>query len=254
MNVLDDSKPLNIVALPDYKPGKDILSELQLAQLEQLRVSDMQYQAELEEAGNDEGAINLAEEGLLKRFCEQADIPIPRMPRTVEIEYARSRGINPDYTLQIAAPDMGSSSQQNKIELQTLFFPEKYERRLSRVRDDARTALQELGINMLHVALGFLEWYESESSEKMYLSPLLLIPVSIERTTERQQYAYNLAGLGEDAMPNVTLAERLRTDFSILLPDFNADEPLDVLLSKNSGRNSLSVEMEVENIRYARNV
>jgi Protein of unknown function (DUF4011) len=34
---------------------------------------------------------------------------------------------------------------------------------------------------MLHLIFGFLEWFESESSDQPHLAPLLLLPVTIEK-------------------------------------------------------------------------
>ena len=40
------------------------------------------------------------------------------------------------------------------------------ERKLSSVRDGSRSALSEMGVNTLYAAFGYLEWYESEASDK----------------------------------------------------------------------------------------
>lgn len=89
----------------------------------------------------------------------------------------------------------------------------------------ARTDLEEGGANTLYVAIGFLRWYESESSDKPRFAPLLLVPVALEyqRTTRRLR----LRGLPEEAVPNVTLAEKLHRDFAVdlsALTNLDADE------------------------------
>ena len=43
------------------------------------------------------------------------------------------------------------------------------------------TILSEQGVNVLFVAFGFLKWFEAEHSEEPRLSPLLLVPVCLER-------------------------------------------------------------------------
>ena len=53
--------------------------------------------------------------------------------------------------------------------------------RLNRMSLNARTALSEQGVNVLFVAFGFLKWFEAEHSDEPRLSPLLLVPVCLER-------------------------------------------------------------------------
>ncbi|WP_438033671.1 DUF3320 domain-containing protein [Sorangium sp. So ce204] len=89
----------------------------------------------------------------------------------------------------------------------------------------ARTNLEEGGASTLYAAIGLLRWYESESSDKPRFAPLLLVPVALEyqRTTRRLR----LRGLPEEAVPNVTLAEKLHRDFAVdlgALANLDADE------------------------------
>ncbi|MBX3215710.1 MAG: DUF3320 domain-containing protein [Labilithrix sp.] len=80
---------------------------------------------------------------------------------------------------------------------------------------EARTALEEGGSNVLYVAVGFLRWYESDSSSNARLAPLLLVPVALEyvRTTRRLR----LKHIPEESLPNWTLIEKLRADFGVEL-------------------------------------
>lgn len=52
---------------------------------------------------------------------------------------------------------------------------------------------------------GYLEWYESESSEKPLLAPLLLHQIDIERKLVYSKYQYNIGSLGEETEVNETL-------------------------------------------------
>jgi len=95
---------------------------------------------------------------------------------------------------------------------------EALSRKLSSIRDEAITTLQELGINTLYVALGFLEWFESDSSTKALQSPLVICPVELIRRTERGRYSYRLKGVEEELETNVNARRTLRSDFEISLP------------------------------------
>ena len=65
--------------------------------------------------------------------------------------------------------------------LQTPYTPQRLERLCSRLSREAKSAIEETGCNMLFLALGFLEWFEDETSDVSHLAPLILVPVQIER-------------------------------------------------------------------------
>jgi very-short-patch-repair endonuclease/preprotein translocase subunit Sec61beta len=77
----------------------------------------------------------------------------------------------------------------------------------------ARADLEEGGASTLYAAIGLLRWYESDDSDKPRYAPLLLVPVALDyqRLTRRTR----LRGLPEEAVPNVTLVEKLQRDFNL---------------------------------------
>src|SRR5579884_411312 len=91
----------------------------------------------------------------------------------------------------------------------------KLEGLLYRLRLRARTALQEQGVHVLFVALGFLEWLEADASTEITRSPLLLVPVDLER--ENLFSPYRLVPSGEDAVLNPTIVQKLQMDFGLKL-------------------------------------
>lgn len=90
------------------------------------------------------------------------------------------------------------------------------QRKLDRLRARAREAIEEQGINVLYVAIGFLEWRESDASTEVVKSPLVLIPVSIKYERGRP---FRLEMLDEEITDNPALKYRLESDFDIALPD-----------------------------------
>lgn len=91
---------------------------------------------------------------------------------------------------------------------------------LRRIASAARTAMEESGFNMLFLALGMLEWREIEAPDEPRLAPLMLIPVSLERTTSGplQEASWSLTYSGEDISSNLSLIEKLRTGFALEPP------------------------------------
>ena len=77
--------------------------------------------------------------------------------------------------------------------------------------------LEESGCNALFVGLGLMKWRDEKSDIFRY-SPLILIPVSIKKTRNND---YVIELLDEDTVFNITIAEKLRQEFDILIPNFD---------------------------------
>ncbi|MEZ6186639.1 MAG: DUF3320 domain-containing protein [Planctomycetota bacterium] len=88
--------------------------------------------------------------------------------------------------------------------------PAELEKRAVGLFRSARTAREETGANPLYLALGFLRWFESPTSETPRRAPILLLPARLERV--RSGAAYRLRLSEEDAYLNVTLLEKLKLD------------------------------------------
>ncbi len=78
--------------------------------------------------------------------------------------------------------------------------------------------IEETGVNCMHACFGFLEWYESASSKQPIISPLLMVPIYVERQYKRQQSVFLLNSTGDEIRDNPALNERLQKDFGLRLP------------------------------------
>ena len=108
--------------------------------------------------------------------------------------------------------------------LQTDYSSTELQRRLLTTYYTARTAIEEQGVNTLYLALGMIQWYESESSDIPRHAPLILIPVKIDRTSVRA--SFRIRYTGEDIGTNLSLQEKLKAEFGIQFPDLpDADAP-----------------------------
>lgn len=88
----------------------------------------------------------------------------------------------------------------------------------------ARNGFEEGGANTLYLAIGFLSWTRKEG-EAAYRAPLLLVPVSLKRSSVRA--GFRLALHDDEVRINPTLLEMLREDFRLRMPEFEADLPRD---------------------------
>jgi very-short-patch-repair endonuclease len=95
--------------------------------------------------------------------------------------------------------------------LHTTLEEKEHSRRLTELFRATRTALEENGTNTLFAAVGFLEWRETEHSDRVLRAPILLVPVELRRKSVLE--GFSLRRLDEDTRLNVTLMEMLRQHF-----------------------------------------
>ncbi len=108
--------------------------------------------------------------------------------------------------------------------LHTDLEPSDLDARLATLVTDSTASLQEKGVNVLYLAIGFLRWYEKDKPDKPRDAPLLLIPVTLERN--KAGVRYSLQYTGGDVEMNLTLQVRLKVDFGIDLPNIPDVEDL----------------------------
>ena len=80
-------------------------------------------------------------------------------------------------------------------------------------------AEEEQGINILFLAMGFLQWFEDANSKVLRESPLILLPVELVRNTKAS--TYDIVCRDDDIVTNLSLQERLKLDFGISLPEID---------------------------------
>jgi very-short-patch-repair endonuclease len=145
-------------------------------------------------------------------------------PKINLVDWANKNGIDPSYDLPALLP-RPSDAKHSDNQIQTLLLPDVMERKLAAIRDDANLAMQELGLSTLFAAFGYLEWYESESSDEPRFAPLVLLPLQIDRELKQHKYRYFVeAAEATEAISNISLAERLKRDFGYALPELTEDE------------------------------
>ncbi|WP_244481084.1 DUF3320 domain-containing protein [Methylobacterium sp. Leaf102] len=98
------------------------------------------------------------------------------------------------------------------------------DRRLLDLYRLARNGFEEGGANILFLAIGFLSWTKKEG-EAAYRAPLLLVPVTLKRSSVRA--GFKLALHDDEVRINPTLLEMLREDFKLRMPELEGDLPRD---------------------------
>lgn len=101
--------------------------------------------------------------------------------------------------------------------LQTSFAPDKLDRSLRRIEEQARASIEEQGVNTLFLALGMLRYRESRDSEIWLEAPLVMLPVELSRKSARSEFTIKAAD--DEPVVNPALREYLKRSFGASLPD-----------------------------------
>ena len=110
--------------------------------------------------------------------------------------------------------------------LRTTLADEELERRLVSVYRAARLSLQEGGANTLYLAVGFLHWTESPASQTERLAPILLHPlVMTRRSVAEGSKGYRIELADDEPQINVTLLQKLESEFEIRVPGLEELDP-----------------------------
>ena len=122
--------------------------------------------------------------------------------------------------------------------------------RLLKTHHTARTFMEEQGVNTLFIALGMVEWYESDASDMQRKAPLILVPVTMGRSDVNAEFRIEYDG--EEVGGNLSFIEKVRNDFAVHIPNLDemseGDEDEDADDEPDIDRYFQSVAAAVENI------
>ena len=131
----------------------------------------------------------------------------------------------PDEQAEDDLDERGIASRHRDTKLQTKLKSEVLQRRLLSIFYDARTAIEEQGVNTLFLALGQVKWREDKASAVDRYAPLLLIPVELERQSAKERF--KLVALDQDPSENLSLCQKMK-DFGITAPGFDYCDEFDL--------------------------
>ena len=114
---------------------------------------------------------------------------------------------------------------------------------LKKLRSEANSTLNEKGFNNLFLVLGTLKWFDIRNSqnqqeEESFISPLLLIPVKLGKKGNPPEYT--LLATDEEITVNFLVANKLRDEFDIVLPENEKIQELGYEGFVDAVRNSIS--------------
>jgi very-short-patch-repair endonuclease len=121
----------------------------------------------------------------------------------------------------------------------SLLPEEAFSKRLKKVTHEQNTLINSTGDSALFLALGFLEWCEPEGHARAgepLFAPLVLVHVNIshQNPLEGGERSFHLRMDADQPQGNPCLAEKLRRDFGIELPELEENELVTNYLSRTS--------------------
>lgn len=138
----------------------------------------------------------------------------------------------------------GLASHHTDTKLQTKLKSEHLQKRLLEIYYEARTMLEEQGVNVLYLAMGQLRYGERAGTDEMRVAPLVLLPVALERKSAKERF--KLKWTEEDPQENLSLREKLRTEFGLTLPPFPEPDLFDFSRYVADVREALSSQTQWE--------
>jgi len=135
--------------------------------------------------------------------------------------------VRPAPTLSVSELDGLTADQvearHTDLWLQTSMASDALQKRLLSLYYESQTIEEEQGVNVLFLALGFLEWREAKSSDIARHAPLLLLPIDLVRDGAKDRFRIRYRQ--DDLFTNVNLQAWLKEDFGLALPDLpDSDE------------------------------
>ena len=125
-----------------------------------------------------------------------------RLQRPDPREWAKSQGITTSYDIPVA----GESSYNSNV--RTLMYPDDLAKHCRKIEREATLAIEETGANMLFLVLGFLEFPDQRDSDKTFTSPLISVPVSLQKKEIAGIQQFSLQYTDDDISENLSLREK----------------------------------------------
>ncbi len=144
-----------------------------------------------------------------------------RLQRPEPREWAKSVGVSTGYDIS------GEGEDSEESNVRSLMYPDDLAKHCRKIEREATLAIEETGANMLFLVLGFLEFPDQRDSDKSFTAPLISVPVSLQKKEVAGIQQFSLQYTGDDISENLSLREKLRNDFGLVLPEL-AEEQIDV--------------------------
>ena len=187
---------------------------------EQAKSNDEEYQSAIHAEEIDDLEIENLERKIKDRVREQLNLPRREDCKYTDKEWAEINNI-----------DINEDIPENIETKETKLWVKRYKNELSKKVIDLNRQIKQdeenRGVNTLYLAIGFLQYYNSSSSSKANLAPLIL--VKLQKIDGKG--TYSISYTGDEIRKNEALEKKLQ-QFNIVLPDFNVNENIEEYFKK----------------------
>lgn len=194
---------------------------------ERARLTDQEFLLATEKLGQDEGdarAWQDAERALRGRVRAELGLPKLDYGKSLDVlALAKAHGFDPSYELKFS-DDGEVSAHHEDDKIRVLLTRKELDRRLKSIADRATSHLRETGHHTLHLAFGFVQWFEDDTSDIVSHAPLLLLPVTLAKDEGRAKKDYRLSLWEGGLEVNVALIEKAREHWGLQIPALREDE------------------------------
>lgn len=193
---------------------------------ERARLTDTEFLSATEKLGDTESdarAWQDAERSLRARVRAQLGLPKLDYGKGLDVTaLAKAHGFDPSYDLRSSDDDIAAHHEDDAIRV--LLTRKELDRRLKSIADRATSHLRETGHHTLHLAFGFVQWFEDDVSDIASHAPLLLLPVALAKDEGRAKKDYRLNIWEGGLEVNVALIEKAREHWGLQLPTLREGE------------------------------
>lgn len=149
-------------------------------------------------------------------------ITMPSYKNLFDLIVAQEKNQNFPFPKMVTVDEDGEEVYDTVVtgDMETTKSLDELQKTLKALRYKAITSIQEQGINTLFLAFGLLKWTESDDSDKILTSPLILVPVKLIQKSLTSPYVLSLHE--DEVVINPTLSHKLSNDFGIQLPEFDS--------------------------------
>lgn len=194
---------------------------------ERARLTDTEFLAVTENLGDAEDDVRAwqdAERGLRSRVRAQLGLSKLDYGKVIDVAaLAKAHGFDTSYDLK-QSDDGDVSAHHEDDEIRVLLTRKELDRRLKTIDDRAKNHLRETGHHTLHLAFGFVQWFEDDVSDIVSHAPLLLLPVKLAKDESRAKKDYRLSIWEGGLEVNVALIEKAREHWGLQLPALRNEE------------------------------
>jgi very-short-patch-repair endonuclease len=122
--------------------------------------------------------------------------------------------------------------------------PKEQQKTLRNLKSKSKSIMEEQGVNVLHLAFGFLNWTEKAETDAILSSPIILVPAFLTQKSITSPFALQIDE--DDVVINPTLVYKMEHDFGLFFPDFDMDKDLQQFFAEIENKISALKNWSVE--------